>query len=96
MFLCRCGVVRKQENGGKVKKKFLIGLATEYIGVALMLLAVWVWWSYNYSNINPLVTLGAPFFDPMGMIGQFLNWMLVCLLGASGWYLFSLPKDTKK
>jgi hypothetical protein len=85
-----------KKTGGEVKMKLLIEVAAKCIGAALMLLAVWIWWSYSYSNINPLVTLGAPLFDPMGMIGQFLNWLLVCFLGASGWYLLSLPKDTKK
>jgi hypothetical protein len=66
--------------------------AAKIFGVFLMAVAVWVWVSYEYPNVSTF-TLGAPFAP--GMFGQVINWVIVCILGASGWFLFTLGRKNK-
>ncbi len=61
-------------------------LLAKGIGGILMFLAFLQWITFDYPDVNPFWP-GA-IFSP-GVVSQFLNWILVCTLGASGWLLFS-------
>lgn len=69
-------------------KIILIGLS-KLVGVVLMVLAFLQWVTFDYPDLNPFWP-GA-IFNP-GMLFQFFNWLIVCILGASGWALFSVGK----
>ena len=72
----------------------MIGVViAKILGVLLMLTAFWVWISYDYPNVSPFA-FGAPLAP--GMFGQVLNWIIVCILGAGGWFLFTLARKSKK
>ena len=71
-------------------------------GVILMVLAFLQWITYSYPEIN-ITSFGGGGILAVGLIesiGLFVNWLLVCVLGASGWGLFSWarkkPKDIEE
>ena len=60
-------------------------------GVILMILGFLQWIAYSYPEIN-ITRLGGGgvlAVGPIESIGLFVNWLLVCVLGASGWGLLS-------
>ena len=73
-------------------KTMLIYIA-RILGVALMILAFLQWVTFEYPNVNPLWpgAILAP-----GMLAQVVNWLIVCVIGAAGWGLFSMGRTTKE
>lgn len=60
-------------------------------GALLVLLAFLQWITFDYPDVNPFWP-GA-IFAP-GIFSQFLNWILVSILGAFGWLLLSYGGKT--
>lgn len=55
-------------------------------GILLMLLAFLQWLTFDYPDVNPFWP-GAIFAS--GVISQVFNWVIVCVIGACGFGLFS-------
>lgn len=63
----------------------LVRMFARIMGFLLMTLAFLQWITFEYPDVNPLWpgAILAP-----GMLSQILNWLVVCVTGASGWFLF--------
>jgi len=66
---------------------------SKIIGIGFMILALLQWITFDYPDVNPFWP-GSIFAS--GMITQFFNWILVCILGAIGWGFFTLGKFNLK
>lgn len=73
--------------------KVVLIYLSKALGVLLMALAFLQWITFSYPAVNPLWP-GA-IFAP-GMLSQVLNWLLVCVLGAIGWGLFSFGRASNE
>jgi len=62
---------------------------TKIVGIALMISAFFTWITYDYPDIN-FLRLGILDIGLGGTIGMMINWVLVCIQGAVGWYLYRL------
>lgn len=71
----------------------IIRLFARILGVIFMAVALLQWITFDYPNVIPFWS--ANIFTP-GMFSQFINWMVVCVLGAIGWGLFSYGKRVTK
>ncbi len=65
------------------------------VGVTLMVTACLTWLTYEYPDMN-VFRLGGGGILNVGLgagIGMMVNWFLVCVQAAAGWFLFTLkPK----
>jgi len=69
--------------------KKIMKMLSKIIGIIFMLLAFTQWIAFDYPDVNPFWP-GA-IFAP-GMISQFFNWLIVCVLATIGWGFFTLWK----
>ncbi|OZG71772.1 hypothetical protein BTA51_19240 [Hahella sp. CCB-MM4] len=68
----------------------MISAIAKAFGFLLMGLAFAQWITFDYPDVNPFWS-GA-IFAP-GMLSQFVNWIVVCVIGASGWGLFQYGRS---
>ena len=69
----------------------MLKLFSKTIGVLLMAAAFLQWATFSYPEVNPFWP-GAIFVP--GMLSQVLNWVVVAVLGAAGWGLFTLGRSS--
>lgn len=69
--------------------RILFSLASMAIGMLLMISAFLQWITFEYPDASPF-KFGFVFAE--GLISQVINWVLVAIIGAIGWYLFSIGK----
>lgn len=63
------------------------------VGVIIMVLAFLQWITFDYTDVHPFSLF--PIFTS-GMLSQMLNVLLVCVIGAIGYWFFSFGKPLKK
>lgn len=66
--------------------KGIMVILSKIVGIVFMLLAFIQWITFDYPDVNPFWP-GA-IFAP-GMISQFFNWIIVCVLATIGWGFFT-------
>jgi multisubunit Na+/H+ antiporter MnhB subunit len=62
------------------------------VGALFIVAAILQWLTFDYPNVSPW---GVSIFSP-GMFGQFVNWIIVCVLGAVGAFLWTLGGSSSK
>ena len=66
-------------------------LASRIVGALLMAAAFLQWITFSYPDVNPFWP-GAIFVP--AMLSQVLNWLVVAVLGAAGWGLFTFGRPS--
>lgn len=69
------------------------GILLKGVGTILMLLAFLQWATFDYPDMNPFWP--GLIFSP-GAISQVLNWLVVAVLGATGYGLYSAGRKSGK
>lgn len=70
--------------------KAILSQVAKMIGILFMLLAFLQWLTFDYPDVNPFWP-GAIF--SLGMVSQFLNWIIVSIVGGIGWAIFTYGKS---
>lgn len=75
-----------------MKILYLIG---KIMGVFLMITAFLTWITYDYPEYNVFRFGGGSILDLglSGSVGLMINWLLVVLQAAIGWFLFNINSD---
>ncbi len=69
--------------------KKMLRMIAKVAGIAVMALAFLQWLTFDYPDVNPFWP-GAIFVP--GMVSQFINYILVTVIGSIGFGLFKLGK----